>query len=129
LNERYKSVLKEANRALIALGPKLKINLLELLISIYDHTKIYDHAQVDKQLRSIGFIIERSELMRVSLAYIIRNKPESERREIISSIIGAATKKPSVYHAIPDEERNKVELMFLDNYIDDPYAEVEIFPI
>jgi len=117
------------NQALLAIGPKLKINLRELLTIIYDREDIDDPLLIKKRLRSIGIVIDRSELMRVTLAYRLRNESETKRKEITSRIIGGATDNPSAYQSIPDEERKWVEQVFLDNYIDDPYAEVEIIPI
>lgn len=129
IDKKYKRNAKEVNQALLAIGPKLKINLRELLTLIYDREDINDPLLIKKQLQSIGIVIERSELMRVTLAYRIKNKSETERIEITSKIIGGATDNPSAYKSIPDQERKNVEKMFLENYVDDPYAEVQIIPI
>ncbi len=129
IDKKYKKIAKEVNQALLAIGPKLRINLRELLTLIYDREEITDPLLIKKHLQSIGIVIESSELMRVSLAYRIKNRSETERIEITSRIISGATDNPIAYKSIPDQERKNVEKMFLDNYIDDPYAEVQIIPI
>lgn len=129
LNGKFKLILKEANRALITLGPRLNINLLGPLTAIYDRTGPKDPAIIQKQLSSFGFEVKRSEIMRVTLSYQLRDKGEAERRATIGGILGAAVNNRVAFNAIPDGERKEIELMFLSNGIDNPYAEVNIVPI
>lgn len=128
LNQKRKALLKELNRAMLVLGI-VYINLFELLVEIYDKYPTKNPLVIQKELREFGLEVAVSEIMRISLSYILKNKTQEERQKTISDIFKGATQNPDKYEKIPEDERAKFENMFLGDYIDVPYSEVRIIPL
>ena len=122
-------LLKELNKALQALGPELTINLFEYLSSIYKADPRKKITEIQKSLEKIGLIVERSELIRVTLSFQLKNKDELEKKRTITEIIGKSTNDFEGYLSIPLDDRIKIESIFVNDYIDNQYAKVKVIPL
>lgn len=129
IKKERKNIFREINKALLLLGSTIKIDLYALIDETYSKNQSLNPTQLLESLKEIGFVIEKTEIDRVLLAYQIRNNSESERRKVIEKIFVHIIGNEEEYLSASDDERKKLELIMLENYLGDPYTEVKIIPI
>ncbi len=127
---KIKDFIKEMNRALLIIGPDLKINLLDNIECFTNRKSSIDPKEIQKTFSILGMEVRIEEISRVVLAYQYKDKNNSEKKDLSLRILKESFRELGIdYNNFSFEDRTKLEELFFENYLNDPIINAKISPL